>query len=199
MMMMKNKILTIILTVVFFFSFHFMLKAENMDIKQRTVLKDAMDQMFSIIEYIHKNPVLTEEEKKSKILNFIRVIRYGPEKKDTFFAITIEPYMLVDPYNVHLEGARLTDWKNDKGQYLFLEYIYMIRRYQESYYNHDWIKYDGKFPVPCVTFIRIFKPYQWIIGTRLYNNNIEAYEKVELFLPLRNEPIQPPYEPASPS
>jgi hypothetical protein len=68
----------------------------------------------------------------------------------------------------------------------------------EGFDEHLWPKYEGKFPVPCIAYVRLFKPYDWIIGTRIFKDTAEFYEYPQTLrgVPLGSPPGPiPPYQP----
>ena len=163
----------------------------TIDIYQRT-LKLVMDQIFSVIESIEKDESLSLQEKKRKVIKFLKVVRYGPEKKDYFWLSDIQAKMIMDPYLPDLVGKDMISFKDPNGKEVFVEILKAIRKFREAYVNYLWPRYEGKLPVPKVTLVRLFKPWDWIVGTGLYLDTIEAYEEPpELFIPLSLEPLDP--------
>ncbi len=169
------------------------LSESNIEIYQR-VLKTAMDKVFSVIESIEKDESLSLEEKKQKVLKFIKVVRYGPEKKDYFWLNDIQAKMLMDPYLPDLVGKDLMSFKDPSGKKIFVEILKVIREKGEGYVQYLWQRYEGKLPVPKVSLVRLYKPWDWIVGTGLYLDTIEAYEvpEIELIIPLGSDaPLAP--------
>ena len=153
----------------------------------------AMDQVFSVIESIEKDESLSLEEKKQKVLKFIKVVRYGPEQKDYFWLNDIQAKMIMDPYLPDLVGKDLMSFEDPSGKKVFVEILKVIREKGEGYVQYLWQRYEGKLPVPKVSLVRLYKPWDWIVGTGIYLDTIEAYgePEVELFIPLGLEPFAP--------
>ena len=139
-------------------------------------LTEAMNKAFSVIESILKDPNLTETAKQRKILNFLRVVRYGPENKDYFSVIDLQGKMIVDPYLPELEGKDLSQFTDLNGQQMFKDILQTINDQGEGFINHQWPRYDQKNAVPKVTFVRQHTQFPWAVMTGVYLDTIEAYE-----------------------
>ena len=139
-------------------------------------LTEAMNKAFSVIETILKDPNLNDTAKQRKILNFLRVVRYGPENKDYFSVIDLQGKMVLDPYLPELEGKDLSQFTDLNGQQMFKDILQTVRDNGEGFINHQWPRYDQKNAVPKVTFVRQHTQFPWAILTGVYLDTIEAYE-----------------------
>lgn len=160
----------------------------------RMTLKKAMDKLFSELESIRKEEI-GPEEKRQKAIEFIKVVRYGPEQKDYFWINDMQGKMIVDPYLPDLEGKDLSNFKDQNGKEIFAEFIKVCREKGQGFVDYLWPMYEGKRPVPKISLVRLFKPWGWIIGTGVYLDIIEAYEMPEVikfYIPLGKPPIEEP-------
>ena len=148
----------------------------------QTTLKKAMDRIFSELESIEKEKGLGFEEKQQKAKDFIKIVRWGPEKKDYFWINDFQGKMLMDPYIPDLVGKDLSDFKDQNGKKIFIEFIMICREKEEGFIDFFWPRYEGKKPVQKVSLVRLFKPWGWIVGTGVYLDTIEAYEIPEVWL-----------------
>ncbi len=142
-------------------------------------LEKVMDEVFRVLESIKKQPNLTEEAKKQKALEFLKNVRWGPEKKDSFWVNDMQGRMLMDPYIPSLEGKIMLGYEDPGGDKPFEEFIRIGEQKKEGFHEYEWPKYEGKTPVPRRSFVRVFEPWGWIIGTGVYVDVIEAYEDPE--------------------
>ena len=140
-------------------------------------LTQAMDQVFSVIESIQTDPNLDAQAKQRKIINFLRVARYGPQNLDYFSIIDPQGKMVLDPYNPQYEGKDLTEFTDLNGQQMFKDILVAIDETGEGYVNHQWPRYDQKIAVPKISFVRQHSKIPLIIMTGLYLDTIEAYEQ----------------------
>ena len=142
----------------------------------QVLMKDAMDQLFAVTETIVKNPSLSRSEKEQKVHQFIMSVRFGPEKKDTFSAMTIQGVMLTEPYKPHLVKKDLIKLDYGDGFFFIAEMIKIAREQGEGFVSHLWPMYEGEFPVPAISFVRLHPELLQIMITTIGKADIEAYE-----------------------
>jgi len=159
-------------------------------------LVKVMDEVFRVEESIQRQPNLSEEAKKQKGLEFLRNVRWGPEKKDNFWANDMQGRMLMDPYIPSLEGKIMLGYEDPSGSRPFAEFVRIGEENGEGFHEYEWPKYEGRTPVPRRAFVRLFEPWGWIIGTGVYVDVIEAYEDPEpLIYYIPSDPPDPPDPP----
>jgi len=165
----------------------------------QATLQKVMNRVFSELESIEKEKGLGLEEKQQKAKDFIKIVRWGPEKKDYFWINDDQGKMLMDPYVPDLVGKDLSDFKDQNGKAVFVEFIKICREKEQGFIDYFWPRYEGKKPVQKVSLVRLFKPWGWIVGTGVYSDTIEAYEipEVRLYFPMGTEEL-PLDGPASP-
>ncbi len=164
------------------------------------LMKDALDQLFAVIETIAKNPSLSQAEKELKVHQFIMSVRFGPEKKDTFFAMSIQGIMRTDVYQPDLANKDLSGMPDANGFLFIAEMIKITREQGGGFAEHLWPRYEGKLPVPSIALVRPFSQWGMIFGTRVFNEDIEAYQTSEatLFNPMGVLTFPPTLQPQSP-
>ncbi len=165
------------------------------------LMKDAVDQLFSVIESIEKNPSLSQSEKELKVHQFIMSVRFGPKKEDTFWSMTIQGIIRTDVYQPDLANKDLSEMKDANGFLLIAEMIKIVREKGGGFVEHLWQRYEGKLPVPSIALVRAYPQWNMIFGTRIFKADIEAYEIIQatLYQPLGEKHILPENENVSDS
>jgi len=107
-----------------------------------------------------------ENELKKEALSKISKIRYG--KNGYFFVLDKNGKMLMHPIKHSLEGKSLLNTKDPDGKYLFKEMIKIATAKGEGIVQYKWPKPGSDEPVNKITYIQLFKPWGWIIGTGSY-------------------------------
>ena len=139
-------------------------------------LTEQTDYLFSIInsEYEKNKNSMSEEELKSRIKSIVEATRYG---KSGYFWINDFNYkMVMHPIKKELTGqifkntpdvpfvelgvAELNKTKNNVG---FIEYSFFNPSSQSTVYKSSMVK--------------VFKPYNWILGTGAYIDDISSQMK----------------------
>ncbi|MFH1153127.1 MAG: cache domain-containing protein [Pseudomonadota bacterium] len=118
---------------------------------------------------------MTPEKAYAQASDQIRNLRYGPQGKDYFWIIDMHPAMIMHPFRPDLEGADLTDFRDIAGNYPFAAMVEAVKQGGESggYVNYYWQWKDnpGK-TVPKISYVKRFPPWNWIIGTGIYEADI---------------------------
>jgi len=82
--------------------------------------------------------------------------------------------MILHPYRNDLEGKRLDDYKDPKGKALFIEFVKVTKEKGEGYVDYMWQwKDDSTLIVPKLSFVKLYEPWGWIIGTGIYIEDVK--------------------------
>lgn len=119
-----------------------------------------------------------EEQSKKDVLSLIEHLKYGPENFDYFWINDIEPKMVMHPYKPDLNGKNLKDFADPNGKHLFVEFVKTCQKNGEGFVDYYWPKYGAKIPQPKLSFVKLFKPWNWIIGTGIYIDDIDSSIKL---------------------
>ncbi len=112
-----------------------------------------------------------EEAKKRAALR-IKSQRYGDG--DYYFIIDSHPRMVMHPIKPELDGKDLSDHKDPKGKLLFVEMVKVCKEKGAGFVDYLWPKPGKTDPVPKISYVKLFKPWGWIIGTGIYVDDVDA-------------------------
>ncbi len=144
---------------------------------QEEVQNDLMshsEQVFSTIEIIYNKfkDKLSKEELKNKIKFIVNGNRYG---KTGYFWINDLDAVIVDhPIKPSLNGKNLTNFKDKNGKQIFKEFAAIGKIKGEGFVNYVWPKPGYEKPQPKVSFVKLFKPFNWVIGTGAYIDDVTS-------------------------
>jgi methyl-accepting chemotaxis protein len=137
------------------------------------VAHDAVRRLYrSEIGAVGDDPVRRKALEK-RLQDLIKALRYGPEGKDYFWINDLHPRMVMHPYKPALNGRDLSDYKDPAGKRLFVEFVRVCLARGGGFVTYKWPKYGSDRPVPKLSYVRIFKPLGWIIGTGVYIDRID--------------------------
>ncbi len=120
-------------------------------------------------------------QKRSK--NIIKNLRYGEGNKEYFWIHDMDTKMVMHPIKPTLDGKDLKEIKDPEGKHLFTEMVNVCRENGEGYVEYMWPKPGEKEPVKKISYVKLFKPLGWIVGTGVYVDDIQksiAAKEVEL-------------------
>ncbi len=124
-----------------------------------------------------KKALLAEQQQEAARL--IADLRYGPKNKDYFWINDLHPRMVMHPYKPKLNGKDLSGVKDPNGKHLFVEFVKVCRDKGEGYVDYYWPKYGSDQPQPKLSFVKLFKQWDWIIGTGVYIDDIDSMVAVK--------------------
>jgi len=117
---------------------------------------------------------MTRLEAQQAAIRQIRNLAYGPEMKDYFWVNDLSPRMVAHPYRPDLEGQDLSEVKDPQGKRLFMEFVEIARARGEGFVEYRWQwKDDARNIAPKLSFVRLFEPWGWVIGTGVYLNDVK--------------------------
>ncbi|WP_373070682.1 methyl-accepting chemotaxis protein [Sulfurimonas sp.] len=140
-------------------------------------LKNQSDFLFSILdkEYQNNKNQLSKSELKKRIKEIVASVRYA--NSGYFWINDTAPKMIMHPIKPSLDGKDLSDFKDPNGIYLFNEMVKVAKTKGEGVVNYSWSKPGFEKPQPKVSYVRLFKPFEWVIGTGAYVSDVSAKMK----------------------
>jgi len=116
---------------------------------------------------------LSEAAARTMAAHQIRKLRYGPDNKDYFWINDLQPRMVMHPYRPDLEGKDLTNFIDPNRKKLFVEFVETVNRQGSGYVPYLWQWKDQPDQVvPKLSYVSLFEPWGWIIGTGVYLDDV---------------------------
>ncbi len=117
-----------------------------------------------------KKDGLPEEKIKKNLMGFISNSKYG--NSGYFWINDFNGVMLEHPTE-KLKGANLIELQDKNGLYMIKETVKVAKEKGEGFVNYYWPMPGKDKPQLKISFVKVFKPYKWIIGTGEYYQNIK--------------------------
>jgi PAS domain S-box-containing protein len=170
-------LLAIILFVISVFSFVIPSFRENAIEQKQKMLRELTNTAWSILDkYRHdaQKGTISIEIAQANAISEIESLRYGPDKKDYFWITDLAPTMIMHPYVHELTGKSLQEFADPDGKKLFIEAVELAKTSGEGFINYKWqLKDDSIHIVPKLSFVKLFKDWNWIIGTGIYLDDVQ--------------------------
>ena len=183
---------TYILFVVSIFAvFLPLLKNHMMGQKKEMIhsLTESTRSLLSEYDQRVKQGELSLEDAQQRAVRRIRNLRYGMEGKDYFWILDMQNKVIMHPYVSGLEGKDQTNFVDSKGKHVFAEFVKTVEKDGSGYVEYMWQwKDDQSRIVPKISYVKGFSPWNWVIGTGLYLEDISqevglmTREFVKIFL-----------------
>ena len=152
---------------------------------KQTKTRHLVETVYSLIEHYHKletSGALSEQQAQEAAYKTVEQLRY--ESKDYFWINDTKPNMIMHPIKPALNGKDLSNVKDPTGKKLFMEFVDVTRKSGEGFVSYMWPKPGSEVDVEKISFVKLFKPWGWIVGSGVYVDDVDAivWERVKLVL-----------------
>ena len=173
-------LLPTLLTVALFAATIFLLVVPAMERsileRKREMIRELTTSAWNILASLEEDVTrgkLSREEAQQQAVRQIRNLHYGPAMKDYFWVNDLQPRMVVHPYRYDLEGRDLSEMRDPDGKPLFVEFVRTARAHGEGFVAYRWQwKDDPTRILPKISFVKLFEPWGWVIGTGVYLEDV---------------------------
>ncbi|WP_020585343.1 methyl-accepting chemotaxis protein [Desulfobacter curvatus] len=147
-------------------------------------VKAVVNQAISVFEANNMSDDFRSlEERQAAAVKVIDKMRWGVDGKNYFWIQDMDGYMVHHPLSSHLNGKSLRNFKDPDGVKLFVEMERLARKDGEGFVDYKWPKPGFDKPQDKISYVKLFTPWNWIIGAGVY---LESTEKEAQQDALRN-------------
>ena len=128
-----------------------------------------------LLEYfngLEKTGALTHEAAQQQAIAAVRGLRYGGA--DYFWINDLRPVMVMHPTNAKLDGQDLSGIRDPDGFAVFNEMVAVAKAKGAGMVNYRWPKPGASAPVAKTSYVQLFQPWGWVIGSGVYVDDVEA-------------------------
>ena len=144
--------------------------------RKRNLIYEMTASVYSLLEHYHsleRAGAVDRAGAQDQAMRAVGNIRYGEDLKDYFWITDRQPVMITHPYRPDLNGQDLTGFRDSKGKTIFVEFVEAVAETGESYVEYMWQwNDDSTRVVPKLSFVRLFEPWEWVIGTGIYVEDV---------------------------
>ncbi|EJF07530.1 Methyl-accepting chemotaxis protein with CACHE sensing domain Mcp5 [Thiovulum sp. ES] len=146
---------------------------ENIIHEVEKELKSKSEILLSILNrtYKEKNGKIAKNEMKKLLKDIVRNSRYG--NSGYFWINDNHPKMIMHPIKPQLDGRDITNIKDPNGKKLFIEMVETVKESESGFVHYQWSKPGFEEPQDKISYVALFKPFGWIIGTGIYVESVE--------------------------
>lgn len=152
---------------------------DNIYTERKNQTKDLVAVSLSILNHyysLEQKGQLTKEVAQKEAMGAIRAIRFGDNNNDYVWINDFQPKVIMHPFSPQLEGQDVSHITDPNGLQLFVEFVKLAKEKGSGYLNYSWQYYDDADTIqPKLSYIASFEPWQWIIGTGIYINDVDEY------------------------
>ncbi|EJO5346808.1 cache domain-containing protein [Clostridium botulinum] len=136
-------------------------------------IKNEVETSISVLQGVNKRYEKGElklDQAKKLAANLLRDMRYGEE--GYFWADTVEGISVV-MLGKDTEGKSRLNMQDSKGKYLIKEIIENGKKDDGGFTDYYFPKDGGSEALPKRSYSKLFKPFNWVIGTGNYIDTID--------------------------
>jgi len=137
--------------------------------------QQVVETAYSVIKHFHQlqnNGTLKEDQAKKQAIEVLKSLRY--DKNNYFWVNDFTPTMIMHPIKPKLDGKNISGVKDPDGTALFVNMVTVVRANGQGFVPYKWAKPGFDNPVDKISFVKGFTPWQWIIGSGTYIDDIDA-------------------------
>lgn len=168
----------VVLSLLFLSAFHSALEnSKKNEVRQRVELAESLVKDFYGRE---QRGELTRSEAQARAKDSLRRLRTADD--DYLWINDTDYVMLMHPFSVQLEGKNLADMRDANGKLIVAAFVDTARRDGAGYVSYAWPKPGSQAPLPKLSYVALFAPWQWVIGSGIYVDDIETAFRQQLWL-----------------
>lgn len=156
--------------------------------KLKSEIKERVDRAYAISNYIfNKYKDLEPPQKiKERIKDALLPIRWR-KGYSYLWIIDTNGTAILFPINPKIENHNVLDYKDAKGRFILKEAVFLAKNNGEGYITKIFVTIPKKKEIfEQIAFVKMFKPFDWIIGTGETLNDIEKDIKKEILKRVKN-------------
>ncbi|HXL30340.1 MAG TPA: methyl-accepting chemotaxis protein, partial [Bradyrhizobium sp.] len=109
---------------------------------------------------------------QKRAMTRVAALRYG--NNDYFWINDMQPRMVMHPMKPELNGGDLSANKDPNGKALFIDFVNVVRKDGAGFVPYEWPKPGFERPQPKLSYVVGFAPWNWVIGTGVYIDDLDA-------------------------
>lgn len=148
---------------------------DDLMLAKQNQTRHLVESTTSLLNYFYQQQTsgaLTEQQAQQQAKQAIAAARYGDE--DYFWIHDLTPTMVMHPFKPQLDGKALSEVKDPNGKALFVEMAHRARDQGEGVVYYLWPKPGAQEAVEKVSYVKLFKPWGWIVGSGVYIDDVQA-------------------------
>ncbi|MCT7495388.1 cache domain-containing protein [Aliarcobacter cryaerophilus] len=160
-------------------AYHQRTSVEKVKIEVEEELKKQTMFLFSILEaeYEKNKNILSKDALQERLKDIVNATRYS--KTGYFWINDLDAVVLIHPINPKLNNKDMHEYKDPNGKQIFKEFADIAKKDKEGFIDYVWPKPGFDQPQLKVSFVKLFTPYNWVIGTGEYVENATAKIQAE--------------------
>ena len=113
----------------------------------------------------------TREEAKKRAKARIKLLRYAGN--EYFWINDLDAKIVMHPIKPELDGQDQSGMKDPNGKADFVEFVNVAKAKGEGLVAYLWPKPGSTIAVPKFSYVKLYKPWGWVVGSGLYVDDMQ--------------------------
>lgn len=166
----------VVLFVAFLALIFYVLPLYERDLYQhrKEYLADLVDMAVQVAQSYYQKTLSGELSQADAKVSTIEALAVMSKDNGYYWVHDLRLKMIMHPYIKSLEGHDLADYMDPNGKKLFVEMNKLVAGSGEGYLEYLWPKPGQKQAVAKISYVQLFAPWGWVIGSGMYLDDIAA-------------------------
>ena len=146
----------------------------------KTEVKSEIQSALAIVQYYYdlsKSGKITEDEAKEQAKEAVRSIRYGDESDGYIWIDNTDYTLVMHPILPDQEGTNRKNLEDCNGVMIIQEIMKTAEDKDGGFNEFVFTKSDGKTEAPKVAYSKAFEPWNWVLTSGCYTDDINGIIK----------------------
>jgi len=156
-------------------------KRSTMMEEKRLSTRHLVESAESVIKHHHalaQAGTLTDKAAREQALATLKGMRY--DGNEYFWVNDMHPTMVMHPMKPELDGKDLSGFADPSGKKLFLAFVEVAKQSGAGFVDYQWPKPGMEKPVAKISYVKRFEPWDWVVGSGIYVDDVDAAFRAHL-------------------
>ena len=143
--------------------------------ERESAVRQTVELAHGVVAHFQEQAVqgkLTQDDAKLRAMEAVRGLRYSGD--EYFWINDMHPTMLMHAAKPEMQGKDLSGFKSSVGQFLFNDFVKVVKADGAGFVSYLWPKPGHSDPVLKVSYVKGFAPWGWVIGSGVYVDNVDT-------------------------
>jgi len=149
--------------------------ASSLDQQKQIELRHLGELALGIVKEEHaaaQKGGVSDADAQKRAMARLAGLRYG--NNDYYWINDMHPKMVMHPIKPEMNGSDLSAYKDPNGKLLFVDFVNVVRKDGSGFVPYEWPKPGFDKPQPKLSHVVGFTPWNWVIGTGVYIDDLKA-------------------------
>ena len=176
-----NTVLPAILTVILFVLVNFIIIRPTLNntilSHKKETLARLTDSTWNVMMHYHhmeQEGKLSKDEAQKRAIEHINYMRYDKDNQGYFYIFDSKYICKAHPFRPELINKNLSKMHDASGKYFIIEFVKIAKTKGSGYITYLWPSYsDPNRIIEKLSYVRKFEPWDWIIGSGIYIEDVK--------------------------